>query len=207
MTFHSQTLAALISTEFHISPSRTETFTRLVCGVLGTRTVNLAQIAAFDPGQAKVESAMRRNQRFFGAVRFSALNTMQALVKMSGLKPPYQLCMDRTNWQFGKTDINYLVLCIATDTMRVPVLWKLIGSQGNSCTQDWLELVDIWIQGFGSDGIQILLADREFVSNQWFDGLVERKVPFAIRLKDNHYARLVSVRYDGLSRNLSDFGF
>ena len=190
MLTHSHALSSVISTEFALSPSRVETFTRLVCGVLSTRTVNLAQIAAHDPGRAKVSSAMRRNQRFFEKVELSSRDAMQALVRMSGLKAPYQLCLDRTNWQFGKTNINYLVLSITTKTMRIPVLWKLIASQANSNTQDWIELIDTWISSFGADSINLLLADREFVSNQWFDALVARNVPFCIRVKEGRYVSL-----------------
>ena len=189
MLFHSHALSQVFNTKFDLSPSRTETLTRLVCGVLGARTVNLSQLAAFDPGQAKVASAFRRHQRFFEKVRVDPVASMKALVALSGLIGPYQLCLDRTNWKFGQTDINYLVLCIATPTMRVPVLWKLLGT-GTSNTSQCLSMVDMWLDAFGAASIEVLLADREFVSNQWFERLIERKVPFVIRLKDNHHVTL-----------------
>ena len=42
---------------------------------------------------------------------------------------PWRLTMDRTNWQFGKADINFLVLGIAR-----PVFWSVLDKAGNSDT-------------------------------------------------------------------------
>ena len=44
-----------------------------------------------------------------------------------------------------------------------------------------------YIDEFGVESIQSLLADREFVGDDWFTYLVENKIPFVIRLrKDMH---------------------
>jgi hypothetical protein len=38
-------------------------------------------------------------------------------------KPPYRLALDRTNWKFGTTNINVLVLSIAYEGVAFPVLF------------------------------------------------------------------------------------
>ena len=44
-----------------------------------------------------------------------------------------------------------------------------------------------YIDEFGVESIQSLLADREFVGDDWFTYLFENKIPFVIRLrKDMH---------------------
>jgi hypothetical protein len=40
--------------------------------------------------------------------------------------------MDRTNWKFGKVNINYLVLGVAYKGMAIPLFWDLLDKKGNS---------------------------------------------------------------------------
>ena len=62
-----------------------------------------------------------------------------------------------------------------------------MGHGGNSSTEQRIELMRRYIDEFGVESIQSLLADREFVGDDWFTYLVENKLPFVIRLrKDMH---------------------
>ena len=42
-----------------------------------------------------------------------------------------------------------------------------------------------FIDQFGSQGIKGLLADREFIGDRWMGGLLEQKIPFYIRIRNN----------------------
>jgi len=42
------------------------------------------------------------------------------------------LTMDRTNWKFGKANINFLVLGVAYKGMAIPLFWYLLDKRGNS---------------------------------------------------------------------------
>ena len=44
--------------------------------------------------------------------------------------------MDRTNWKWGKSDIDILTLAIAYKGIAIPIYWELLDKRGNSDTQE-----------------------------------------------------------------------
>ncbi|WP_039329772.1 MULTISPECIES: hypothetical protein [Myroides] len=57
----------------------------------------------------------------------------------------YVLVMDRTNWKFGKQDINILMLGISYKNMCFPILFKMLDKRGNSNTNERKELINTFI--------------------------------------------------------------
>ena len=106
-------LAETLSRHFALSKSRLATLGTLVSGCIASRTVNLSHVAALVPGEALIGSRYRRLQRFFRHTGLDGDDVARAIVALLGLRPPFTLCLDRTNWKFGKTDINFLVPAIA----------------------------------------------------------------------------------------------
>lgn len=179
-------LARTLSRQFELGNSRLATLGALVSGCIASRTVNLSHIAGLVPGQAQIASRYRRLQRFFQHVRLDDGDVARTIVSMLDLRPPFTLCLDRTNWQAGKTDINILVLAIAGHRVRIPLLWTLLEGRGCSDTDERIALISRFCELFGKDAIATLVADREFVGAQWFDFLVETDIPFVIRVRQNH---------------------
>jgi hypothetical protein len=105
-------LAETLSLQFGLSNSRLATLGALVSGCIASRTVTLSHIAGLVPGQARIASRYRRLQRFFQHAQLDDGDVARTIVSMLGLRPPFTLCLDRTNWQAGKTDINILVLAL-----------------------------------------------------------------------------------------------
>ncbi|MCC5831771.1 MAG: IS4 family transposase [Chlamydiales bacterium] len=93
--------------------------------------------------------------------------------------------LDRTNWKWGKTPINILMLSIAYRGISFPLFWAVLDLEGNSCNADRINLLRRLVERFGLEKIDVLLADREFFGNEWFSFLTEQKIPFAIRAKQN----------------------
>ncbi|EKE10275.1 MAG: hypothetical protein ACD_16C00059G0022 [uncultured bacterium] len=56
---------------------------------------------------------------------------------------------------------------------------------GNSNTAERLDLLNQFDEIFGFHRIKSLMADREFVGENWFKALYKNKVPYFIRMKDN----------------------
>jgi len=46
-------------------------------------------------------------------------------------KEKWILIMDRTNWKFGKVDINFLVLSVAYKGIAIPILWYILKNNKN----------------------------------------------------------------------------
>lgn len=179
-------LAETLSGQFELSNRRLATLGSLVGGCIASRTVNLSHVAGLVPGHAKISSRYRRLQRFFQHTHLDDGAVARTLVSMLRLRPPFTLCLDRTNWQAGKTDINMLVLAVAGKKARLPLLWTMLDGRGCSDTGERIALIGRFCDLFGKDAIAVLVADREFVGAQWFDFLVETDIPFVIRVKQNH---------------------
>lgn len=178
-------LAATLTQHFRLSNDRRHTLVVLIVGLVSARTVNLSHIAGAFRGQAKLSSNYRRLQRFFQHVRLDEDWLAKALVTMLRLVPPYRLCLDRTNWRLGKTPFNLLVLCIVTKQVRIPILWTILDNNGPSTMAQRQALLERYLKLFGASSIRMLLADREFIGNQWFEFLVENHIPFAIRVPEH----------------------
>ena len=152
--------------------------------LFAVRTVNLKQIANTMRDSAKPESNYRRLQRFFSSYNFCYDELARLLVGLFfNDKAHWYLTMDRTNWKYGKLNINILMLGICYKGRAIPVCWSMLNKKGNSNTAERIELVSRFIRIFGKERIKGLLADREFIGGDWFGWLNEEALPFIIRLK------------------------
>jgi hypothetical protein len=184
----------------NLGKSRRETLALLTVGMIGARTVNLVHVAD-ERGSQKVgpASTYRRLQRFFQHVHLPQDWAAPMIATFAGGAEQRTLVMDRTNWKVGETDINLLVLAVRTRHSQVPLMWTVLEKAGNSDMPERIALVERYIAAFGRDTIQMLLADREFIGDGWFNYLVNNDIPFTIRLPHN---RIVS-REDGRKPRLS----
>jgi len=196
MSIRPDALVATLSRDGELSNDRLHTLVVLIQGLISARTVNLSHIAGAFCGPAKLASNYRRLQRFFQYVELEADWLAKALVALLRLAPPYQLCLDRTEWKVGRTHINLLVLCIAMRRVRIPILWHVLDRAGASSTAQRKALLERFIALFGKGSIKLLLADREFNGNKWFEFLVENDIPFAIRVSGSLIVHLEDG-YDG----------
>ena len=190
MSIRPDALAATLSRALGLSNDRRQTLAVLIQGLISARTVNLSHLAGTFCGPAKLASNYRRLQRFFQYVQLDGDWLAKTLVALLGLLPPYRLCLDRTNWKVGTKDINLLVLCIVTRRARVAVLWDILDRAGTSTMMQRQSLLVRFMALFGKRSIELLLADAEFVGNQWFEFLVENDIPFVIRVRDRFLVRL-----------------
>lgn len=154
-----------------------------ITALIKARTVNLADIATVFTCKSKTESNYRRIQRFFEqfSIHYELLGKM-----LLSLLPKHQkfiLAMDRTNWKFGKKDINILMITLVYKGMSFPICWKLLDKRGNSNNKERIELFEMLLRILPKDRIKSLVADREFDGEKWVTYLVDNKIPFHIRIK------------------------
>lgn len=100
------------------------------------------------------------------------------------------LVLDRTNWKIGGKDVNILVLAVATRHSQAPLMWIVLDRPGNSGAPERIALIGRYIATFGKDSIGMLLGDREFIGETWFNYLIKEDIPFTIRLRGGMYATL-----------------
>jgi len=109
------------------------------------------------------------------------------ICQVFNLTGPLTLCMDRTNWKFGKIHINYLVVSIAYKGVSIPFIWCLLTDKkrGNSDFEDRRNLFDRLLQFVHPIQIKVLLGDREFLSGDWAAYLKGKGIDLIIRAKEN----------------------
>ncbi len=156
------TLTHTLSSHLDLGKSRLETLSWLIIGLVNARTVNLSHLASQCSSSAQVSSSYRRLQRFFQYVTLEGDCLALAVVKLLKLKAPWVLCLDRTNWQIGRHDVNILMLAIATRRFRIPLMWTVLDKAGSSNQSERIALLRRYLALFGSASITWLLGDREF---------------------------------------------
>ena len=192
-------IAALrLSLRDHLSlrKSRLESFCVLVVGVLLSRTVNLSHLACMFPTAAEVASNDRRLQRFFEQVILDGHQLARVMVRIAGLGAgPWLLALDRTCWTLGRHDVNVLMLAVIRNGIAIPVMWDVLDRPGNSTTAQQSALLSRFCAVFGEAAIAGLIADREFIGTAWMSFLVQKDIPFILRIKDTFQVCLADGRH------------
>jgi hypothetical protein len=179
-------LEEILNEHFGWNKARMACFVGMLVALIKVRTVNLVELACAFGGMATMASRYKRIKRFFSQFTIDAAEVAGWVVAVLGLdKEAMYLSMDRTNWRWGKSDINVLMLSIVYKGIAVPVFWSLLTTCGNSDTAERIVLVQTFINRFGKDRIAGVLADREFVGGEWFGWLRKENIPFCIRIKKN----------------------
>ncbi len=203
---HINELTVILNTSFNWNKARVTCFAKMLLALLTTRTVNLNKIACSMSSKAEQTSRYRRLQRFFAEFVIDFEMIAGFIFRLFFVTDGHwYLTMDRTNWQWGKSNINILTLGIAFKGIAIPIYWTLLDKKGNSDTQERITLIQKFIHSFGKSCIAGLLADREFIGTEWFGWLIKEQIPFWIRVKDNLLttdSRGRSIKIKALFRDL-----
>lgn len=191
-------LICILQEHFQWNLSRTKCIAALIIALIQLRTVNLVQLAIALPGNAQKNSKYRRIQRLLNEVNFN-FETVAIFIASRITSNKFVLTIDRTNWKFGNTHINILVLAIVYNGTAFPILWitlKQSKKRGNSNTSERIELIDLFIKIFGIEKIDYIVGDREFIGNDWIQYLIDKNIKFRFRIK---YNNLISRVHGGKS--------
>ena len=182
-------LCELFKPHLGLSKPRLTCLVMLVLGVIRKCTVSLVWLSQHADSEAKDSSIYRRFQRFFA---LSALRpkTVGKLVLRLAPRPceGWILAMDRTNWQFGKTHVNVLVVSVIVGRVGLPVAWRVLPKstkRGNSRKAHRIGLMEEVLSILPAEEIRVLTMDREFVGKCWLGWLELMEVDYIVRLKKN----------------------
>lgn len=163
---------------------------RLVClaqfilALIECKTVNLERCALEFVGLAETASVSQRLRRFVNECAFAVLDIPVLLLRFLP-STPWILTLDRTEWKFGKTPLNILVLGVVLGDISVPLLWHILPKAGCSNTSERCAIFDCFFVLAAPGRIAHLTADREFVGEEWFAFLLAAKIDFRIRIRKN----------------------
>jgi len=117
---HISELRTTLSHFFNWNKARLTCLVHMVEALFSVRTINLTQIAAAFQTDCQEESAYRRVCRFFSNFSFDLSAIAPFVLKLFPFDQKCTLILDRTNWKWGKTPINILMLSIAYKGISIP---------------------------------------------------------------------------------------
>jgi hypothetical protein len=165
----------------------------LVCTcILAAQTTNLSMAAKRMSKvlgkRIKFNAAYARLIRFFqtgnsiGILQFVCILAIKTFCQ----NPDCYLLLDRTNWKYGKTHINLLVIGLLYRDVFIPLVWLDLGRAGNSNSNQRLILLDELLDWWSLSGVPLpklyIAGDREFIGFHWFKGLQERNIDYVMRI-------------------------
>ena len=168
--------------------ARIKFFGLFLCALCKVQTICFEKLATAFETDATSKSSLRRIQRFMADYMLDTDLIARLIFKMLPHQPPYRLAMDRTNWKFGQTNINVLTLAIVYQGVAFPILMLMLDKRGNSDTAERIRIINRYIRLFGRETMDCLLADREFVGEQWIAYLNDHKIRYYIRIRENFIA-------------------
>lgn len=183
----SKEFISILNTHFEgtINLSRLKLIAMFVLALCKIQNVGFEKLAnAFD-SEALAISSLRRIQRFIAHYALDSDLIAKLIFNLLPNKDNLKLSIDRTNWKFGKTDINIFMLGVTYKGVAFPLLFTMLKKRGNSNCQERINLVKRFIRLFGSDCIDSLMADREFVGDKWIKFLNDNNIRYYIRIRNN----------------------
>ena len=167
--------------------ARVKCLSQLICAMCKVQTVNFSKLASAFDNRASKDSSMRRIQRFMAQTVLNMDLVARVIMKLLPSKGPYTLSMDRTNWKFGEVNINALVIGVTYKKVAFPILFKLLDKRGNSNCGERIEIMERFLRLFGRESIACLVADREFIGEEWVKWLNDWGIEYHIRVKENFW--------------------
>jgi hypothetical protein len=165
---------------------RQEFLVEMIAGLIKSRSVIFLEIADKMTRPVKAESLERRIQDFFQKVNINYTQLILFYLSFIHHKS-LTLSIDRTEWDFGKTQINILCVVASIGKMAVPIYFEMLDNKsGNSNYQDRIQVLQHIIKVVGLDKIDLLIMDREFIGHKWLRWLKKQKIPFCVRVPKSH---------------------
>ena len=158
-----------------------------VLAMIKTRAVQFCEIAQSLNDKVKASSNEVRIQDFFREVELNYEQVALLLAMFLPRRGKVTLCIDRTEWDFGKCQVNILMIVVRCKDITIPLYWELLdNNSGNSNTDNRIELLKKCISLLGAKRIGLFLGDREFIGHRWLKFLKTQGIKFCIRIPKHH---------------------
>lgn len=125
-------LVAILNGYFGWNKARMACFVGMLIALFKVRTVNLTELVCGFSSQANLDSRYKRIKIFFKEFTISFSLVSSWVIQFFGLtEQALYLGMNRTNWLWGKSNINILMLSIVYKGIAIPcfgVYYRSVGT-------------------------------------------------------------------------------
>ncbi len=186
-------LKAKLSVHFLGQSQRLTMMSKLILAVLKMSTVNFSKLSLVLNPLVKKDSNFKRIQRFMKSYRFCQRCFVQFAWSLYGNQGDWiALSMDRTNWKFGKVNINILTIGISWRGTAIPLVWMMLNKRGQSNQTERINLLFSLLTCLSEEqkkSIRFLLMDTEFAAKDWLTYLKKQAFHFVIRIRKDAKVR------------------
>lgn len=161
-----------------------------ILALIKTRKVQFCEIAEELNPDVLASSNETRIQDFFREVSLDYDKVALLLAFFLPKRGKVTLCIDRTEWDFGKCQVNFLMIVVRCKQITIPLYWELLdNNSGNSNTDDRIDLLKKCVALLGAKRIGLFLGDREFIGHRWLKFLKDQGILFCVRVPKHHQIR------------------
>lgn len=159
---------------------------QLVIGIIESETAVIWKVAErLRKRGVKVESRYKQITRFLDCKDLDWSGWNELILKLLGVKEKLTLLVDRTDWKSGSKHFNLLVFSVLTPCGSIPIAVKDLDKMGNSSSAERIELLKEVGDKIGWNRIGWVLADREFIGQEWWGFMRKRNVHLCIRIRES----------------------
>jgi len=101
--------------------SRQKFVSQFIVALLKSRSVQFCEVAHHLNDAVKAASNETRIQDFFREADLHYLLLAQLLLTLLPAQGKLRLCLDRTEWDFGRCQVNILLVTVGRGTFQVPL--------------------------------------------------------------------------------------
>lgn len=167
--------------------ARQKFIAQFVVALINSRKVQFHNIAQYLNNAVKTTSNETRIENFFRKATLDYRVLAVLLLSFLPKKKKCRLCIDRTEWNFGRCEVNILLISIGCGDIQLPFYWELLDNRsGHSNSTDRIALLEKCISVVGKDRIEVILGDREFVGHNGFKYMNDNGLKFVMRVPKHH---------------------
>lgn len=165
-----------------------KTFVSLfILALIQQRKVQFCELATVLNDEVKTASNQNRIEDFFREVDINCQAVAALMLALLPKKAKLRLTIDRTEWDFGKCQVNILMVLVGCGELQLPLYWELLDNKsGNSNTADRIDLLEKCFAIVDIKRIGLVIGDREFIGHIWVKYLKDRKLNFILRFPKHH---------------------
>ncbi len=180
-------LTSVLNNHFQgkVNLARVKLISHIVVALCKVQTVTFEKLSNAFESKTSSESSLRRIQRFIASYSLDSNLIARLIFNLLPKQDKLILSIDRTNWKFGQANINIFMLGIVYKGVAFPLLFTMLDKRGNSNSQERINLINRFLCLFGNQVIESIVADREFVGEQWLGYLNRSKIRYYIRIRNN----------------------
>ncbi|WP_394799471.1 hypothetical protein [Chryseobacterium muglaense] len=151
-----------------INKARLQLISMCILALCKVQTVSFHKLALAFESDGKADSSLRRLQRFIADFDLCSDLITKIIFGLLPEKTNLKLVIDRTNWKFGKQNINIFMLGITYRNVAFPLLFMMLDKQGNSNSQERIALIKRFV-GFFWKKMYRLYFSRQRVCGRRMD--------------------------------------